>query len=512
MKIQKERLKSPAWTAVISACIFGVLVHLFGLLNILHNHDDINNQPYGYGSGVTSGRWLLGYLGKFAQKMTGNYDMPLLNGVIFIAFLAVSAGIIIQIFKVKSRGLSCLMGMLIVTFPAVTCTLLFRYTAPYYGVAVLFAVLAVWVIQEYRYGFLASAILTALALGIYQAYLPITASIFVLLLIRQALEEDLSFWKVIKRGIYYCSSMIAGLVLYYVALQASLAYYNTTLSDYQGISDMGNLSIKEIPGLVLDTIKAFVILLRDDYCTLAQNKLLKLCYLFVYVAIAAIILITVIKKRKSFDLIIAIAMLCAVFPIAVNLIMIMCPNGDIRTIMVFSFVILLCAPLLLVEVIPSEDKIEKSIKQYLQKGVMLIALITVLAYAYLTQVNYTAQYYANRQAENYLNALVVQVRMTEGFDTEKEWAFIGYIKDPLFQNPWQYADIYGDNKNSTYLLNSYSRTSWIKNYFGYTVPMADDQKVEELQEREDVKNMPCWPNEGSIKVIDDTIVIKFQDK
>ena len=125
-----------------------------------------------------------------------------------------------------------------------------------------------------------------------------------------------------------------------------------------------------------------------------------------------------------------------------------------------------------------------------------------------TNVEYISLYYSNRQTENYLNAMVVQVRMTEGFDTEKQWAFLGQIQDPLLRTPWQYEVRYGGNEPAEMMINRGTRYDWFLHYFGYSIPMADEQTIAELWEQEEVKQMPSWPNEGSVKVIGDVVVIK----
>jgi hypothetical protein len=506
----KKRLNSPAYFAMIITFIFGIAVHLFGLLNTMHNHDDINNQPAGYGTGVESGRWLLTILGKLAQQITGNYTLTWFNGVLFIAFLAVSVGFVVATFKLKSLKLGALIGMIFVVFPTATCTLLFRYTAPYYGLAILFAVLAVWVIGKIRFAFFISAALTAMSLGIYQGYLPLTASLFVLLLLKQTLDEDLDFLAMFKRGIFYCAAMVAGLVLYYVILQFSLRYYGVELLDYQGISGMGKLPLSDLFGVIMTAFSSYGALVTEDYCSLAQTGLLKIGYILAYVIFVAMIVTAIVGKKRRIGTVAAIVFLCAAFPLAGNLIVVMCPNSRIRTLMVYSMVILLWAPLLLMESMPPCPAVKKKLTSFSRKSVFAVILLAIFSYSYLAQVNYASQYYANRQMENYMNALVVQVRMTEGFDTEKKWAFIGKISDPLFKNRWLYADVYNDNMDSEHLLNSYSREEWIKYYFGYTVPLAWQSNVAELQKMEEVQNMPCWPNEGSIKVIGDYVVIKFQ--
>lgn len=509
MKDLKKRLYTPASVAMIATFVFGIVVHLFGLLNTMHNHDDINNQPTGFGTGVESGRWLLTILGKTVQRITGNYTLTWFNGVLFIAFLAVSVGFVVATFKLKGRKPGVLIGMIFVVFPTATCTLLFRYTAPYYGLAILFAVLAVWVIGRIKGAFFISAALTAMSLGLYQGYLPLTASLFVLLLLKQTLDEDLDFLAMFKRGLFYCATMVAGLVAYYVILQLSLRHYGVELLDYQGISDMGKLPLSDLFSVIMTAFSSYGALVTEDYCSLAQTDMLKTTYTLAYVIFAVMIVIAIVRKKRRIGTLAAVVFLCAALPLAGDLIVVMCPNSRIRTLMVYSMVIVLWAPLLLMESMPPFDA-KKKLASLSRKSVFAVILVAIFSYSYLAQVNYTSQYYANRQMENYMNALVTQVRMTEGFDTQKKWAFVGDIRDPLFKNRWLYADVYNDNMDSEYLLNSYSREEWIKYYFGYTVPLAWESNVADLQKKEEVQNMPCWPNEGSIMVIGDYVVIKFQ--
>lgn len=74
----------PPHLAAAAAFGSGLLVHLFGLVNVLHNYDDIAQQPRGYGTGVTSGRWLLSIMGDFCDAIGGNFNLPTVNGLLFL--------------------------------------------------------------------------------------------------------------------------------------------------------------------------------------------------------------------------------------------------------------------------------------------------------------------------------------------------------------------------------------------------------------------------------------------
>lgn len=99
--------------------------------------------------------------------------------------------------------------------------------------------------------------------------------------------------------------------------------------------------------------------------------------------------------------------------------------------------------------------------------------------------------------------------MTEGFDTEKTWAMIGDLSDPLLNDRWSEANTYGATSSTSGFLETMSRMRWIENYLGYQVPLADDRTVAELEKSDVVSSMPLWPDQGSIRVVGEYVVIKF---
>ena len=142
--------------------------------------------------------------------------------------------------------------------------------------------------------------------------------------------------------------------------------------------------------------------------------------------------------------------------------------------------------------------------------ILLVALL-VFFYGYYANVNYTAVYFAGEQIDNYLSGVVLRATMTEGYTTDKQWAMIGDIQDPLFGGPWDDEITYTGLAFTEYLLNQYSRENWIENYIGYEIPMADPETTTALAETEEVQAMPCYPNAGSIRVVGDAVVVKFQN-
>lgn len=508
---KKEYWKQPEIWALVVSFVVGLFIHLFGLVNILHNHDDIWNQPMGYGAGITSGRWMLSILGIVSQKLGFGYNLPTVNGVIFLIFIAISAGIVISVLQIRSRASASLVGAILAVFPSVTSVMFYKFTTVYYGIAVVLAVLAVWVLQKKKYGLPVSVVCIACSLGIYQAYIPITITLMVLVLLKQTLSGETDYRRLILRGFYYCGSLILGVLLYFLILNGLIAIFRTELTDYQGINSMGRLSVGELPVLVVQAIRQFCKIPLEDYCSLANTGLLKMSYAIVFGLSVISFVVVLMRSGQRWQIIALGVLLFLLLPLAVNFIVVMCPEGDIHTLMVYAFVLIPCIPLVLME--RWEDLCGKCGKLWgMCRGILCVALVTmILCYGYSANVHYTAMYYANRQVENYFSGLVTQVRMTPGYDTDKQWAFIGNFSDPLLHSDWKQAMSYGGNCFTDDLLNQYSRTSWINHYLGYQIPEASSEIIAKLLKTEMIRKMPCWPDQGSIQIIGEVVVIKLEN-
>ncbi len=496
--------------AAISAFVCGVCVHLYALVNNLYNYDDIAQQPKGYGTGITSGRWFLTLLGDFFDFWGGNYNLPLINGILFLVLISISAALLVGVLEIRRKSSAVLIGALFTVFPTAAATLFFRYTAVYYGVGILCSVSAAWILKKGKIGFFLSVLFIALSLGIYQAYVPITIGIFVMLLIRMALEGRSSNKKLIYRGCYYCAVLVAGVLTYFLLLKVCLIVYSTSLSSYQGVGNMGKLSLPELPGLVREAIYSVCMIPLKNYCGLSGMRLIKLTYFLLFGLSAVLIIYFLVTRVKDWKIWIITGVLCLAFALAVNFIVVMCPETWIYTLMVYAIVLIPCFPLVLLECFPICEQPDL-FQKIVNKICLVICTLLIFCYAYEANISYTSLYFANRQVENYCSDLVVQIRMTDGFEPGKKWAFLGNIQDPLLHSYWQFETRYGGNEFTQGLLKRYSLFYWIQCFVGYSPEFVTEDIVAELYTKQIVQEMPCWPNQGSIKVIDDLIVVKFEE-
>lgn len=497
--------------ALKSTLIVGIITHLFALTNVLHNYDSVGLQPYGYGTGIESGRWFLNLVAWRAIDWFGQYNVMMFNGLLMILLLAVSAALFVSVYRLSEKSAICI-GVVFATAPAVTSTMFFRYTAPFYGLAILLAVLAVWFLEKFRLGLVFSVGCTALALGLYQAYAPLTIGMFVLLLMQHTLRNDTPVGKLILKGLYYCAAIALGTVAYYIALQFLLNHYGKVLNEYQGISSMGSMGVADLLVRAKFAIVTYFKMPLTNYCDLAQTKPVVISYLLLEGLLLLTVVYLLMTRVRQILPTILMAVLVVCFALGVGFIEVMVPDGSVYTIMVFSYVLVLCAPLVLWELVelPEKESFER-IGRACGSAIMALVLFVCINYGYQADTNYTALYYANQKTINYLNSLVVQVRMTEGFTSDKEWAFIGMIEDPMLEDTWESVPGFGGNPTFRKLVNDYGQYAWPREYLGVRIPYASEKRVSELAQLDKVKAMPCWPDAGSIAVVDNTMVLKFEE-
>ena len=249
----------------LSTFVTGILAHLFVLTNVLHNYDSITQVPLGVGTSLSSGRWMLMYIEKFQNRFWAPYTVPFFEGMLTIFFLSVAACLVVSIFQIKNPLNCILTGAIIICFPAVTSMMFFMYTAPHYALAILLSILAVRMADKKWYGSIIAIFLLACSLGIYQAYLPFAAGLMVLLLIWKLMRKELNWIHTLFYGIKYVAILGGSIVAYMAILKITLWHYQITLSDYQGIDNMGGITLAKIPGILKNICQNFCHLASRDY-------------------------------------------------------------------------------------------------------------------------------------------------------------------------------------------------------------------------------------------------------
>ena len=239
--LYRKYVKQSWKTAFLAALILGFCVHIYKFTNTLPGHDSLYNY-YHTQNIVGSGRWFL----MIACGLSSFHDLPWLIGLFSMVYLAITAVIVADHFRIENPIVLILCSGMIVAYPSITETLFFEFTADGYFLAMLMAALAARLtrmdtITPKR--MVISGVLICLSCAIYQAYVSVALVLSICGFMLELLDGKRSTkecWKWVgQQAVIY----IAALASYYVIWQISMKLQGVAANDYRGISTLGSFGL-----------------------------------------------------------------------------------------------------------------------------------------------------------------------------------------------------------------------------------------------------------------------------
>jgi hypothetical protein len=207
-------------------------------------------------------------------------------------------------------------------------------------------------------------------------------------------------------------------------------------------------------------------------------------------------------KLKAIELV--VLLLCYI--VAINAIYFMCADG-IYSLMYFSYVFVIILPLCLVDrtLTLNINKVTV-VSEYILTFSISLGLIS---YCYFANGQYLSMDLSYRQAESYFTTLITQVKSVEGYTEETPIAVIGEWGNDssLYKN--SIMDVLEMSGRDNALADAYSWQYLLKYYCGFNGELIGIDEVGiPLNE---VESMPCYPESGAIRLINNTVVIKLSE-
>lgn len=502
------------WVAVI----VGVIAHGFMLFNKFSYHDDM--LLFSLGGTFDYGRWGLGIMEKLAEYTgLGWISSPMFMGSLSLIFIGANAVLVCEILHVRRRMRMVLLGAVMAVFPAVASIFAYMFTAALYFFAYFLLALAVYMISEEHpvKRCFAAACLIALSTGIYQAALAVCASLMVLTLINHVLKDpERTFAGHFREVLAYASTFLGGVVLYFAVNWLALMLTGSEATSYQGMNE--KYDVTRLPGKLIEAYHNF---LGGGYNGINSTP-------FLADGVKAVIVLTVIGVlaclyQSKCDKIIKLwaLFLMLLFPAAAYLVIFFSTGEafEIYTLMVYSLVYVFIFPIFVMERMEHGKRNKEKKIWILLAGVWKYALtfmvaMFILLYAYYDNAAYLKINFVQEQTIAYLNTLATQIKSAEGYKDEYPVVLLGYghgIKDQSFfhSEDFDKIAITGYQFDQEALVNDYLNIRYLKYHVGYEPEFYYDYT--DWWELPEVQEMSCYPDSGSIKVINGGVVVKFAE-
>lgn len=513
----RDRLTTAQQAAFIAAMLVGIVSHGFVMFNRLSYHDN-SASLYTLGATYESGRWGLGIIYKLQLLTTKTFSVPVFNSILSLIFIGIAAMAIVDIFRVHSKLVGAYIGAILVAFPVVTSIFSFMFTSWPYILAFLLAVEAAHILCQKQsiHRVIAASLVLACSLGLYQAFLGVAVTIFLVKLFMDVISGCITSVKqYAKDGVAYLVSLGLGLALWQILANAFRAITGIEAVVYKGMED--GYDILKLPSRIVIAIESFF---KFDLEGINNLRYLRLLFLAIFIVALIQMAILLIKRVNGTALKLAALVGLILIPIGMKVIYLLSTSDSyiVDSLMLYADVFEILIPVFLIQELETVS-IKNAI---IEKGIKLLTWLQVLAmlviavgYIYLDNAAYLKMDLYQEEAVAYFTALLANIKSTDGFSDDMEIVFVGMddLSDGTIAEVASNEQMDGVKLekyyNSLDNMIRYSGTlDFIREHCGYgnELVSVDDGSYAELAE---VKAMPTYPNDGGIAIIDNTLIVKF---
>ena len=501
----KNKIQPEHKASFIAALVVGLIAHLYKLTNWLPNWDSLVFR-YDSQNMIAIGRWFL----PVASAPSSYYDLPWLTGLIAILFFSLGAVCVCQLFGVRSRITATLIGAVVASFPTVTSVLAYNYVADAYALSFLLACIAPLLITDKKPRYVTAAVLIALSVGIYQAYVTTTIMLLLCYLITGIMRRSMSVRELLISSLRYLATGAAGMLLYYLVLSVILKITGTQMLEYQGVDSALSLSSIDILG-ALYTIKESFILFFFDFSSGISTFCIINCVLFSLIVI--FYLVDILRGRMDISRIVLLLLFVLFLPIGASVLALINSTVDYHNLMKMGFFVFYLIFLLCYERDDSNSERFRVIRCW---SILIVGALLVFNQIVIANVSYHKLTMAYENSYGTLIRIADRIEQTDGADACDSILVIGALDDSDAYSVVLPPDMTG--MTDGYIIRADDEIvgqsvlcSALNDYTHKNYAFLAGEEKKELLAKIDESSMDKWPSKDSIIVVDNVIVIKLGD-
>lgn len=491
------------WTVSLAALACMLLAHGFAFTNLFPNHDSTIV--------VYDAQWTMYVLGRWLQNLyypliRGKIAAPWLIGAFSTVFLALTGYCAARLLHLKRWAAALLTGLLACCATVVSALSTYNLWTDAYMLAMLLACAGVWCAERWRsiLGLLGAAVCFCGCLALYQSYIQFAVGLFLLLMIRQAIQGT-SWREWLGHGVYALVSLALGGGLYLISVKVSLMLTGYQLADTGNgraqLTRLGPVSI--LAGIPAVYQNFFSELLghsgwNDRGMRVATALLLALSVL------GLILLLRGKGVRAAVQAAIAVLLL----PLGLNVIYLL-TSGNVYILMQHALFLIYALPLMLFSFGGTGSP-----RKLWGWGAALLCAFLILRMVICANGAYVYTKLVYDQTARQVTAIMAKVQQLPGYEegvtpvvfagefTDSDFAY----QDPGFGR-YEEGDLHQVNSALTY---DGTIKWWFQHVMGSTANVVADQaQLDQWAEDPRVQAMPAYPEGAYCAMIDGTAVVRI---
>lgn len=476
---------------LLSICIF-LLIHMMKIVNYYPNWDSMYAiVKYGF-SGLSSGRW---FSGISLLILSSAYDLQWVNGAISSIFFSLTISLLINLYTIKKRFYCFIAIVLFAVFPSMASTLTY-FTSPANMFALFLSVLGVYlcIMQSDRKRGFAAILCFGFSLGIYQIYIFTAIIAFLYYVGNKLLDCEENIYDMKKTVFRFLISIIGGGGLYWLINSLLIKLYNYEITSYQGISEVGIMTLYEYALALKKMIKQICIFF------LGVNSITIYGIINIFIIIIALCCIVFILLNRVYTYKRKIA-LCILFlsclPISYSGYL-LSPGIGYHSIMEVGNYFIYLFIILIID------------KQSISVNIRKLASISLLLLCFYHFLNDNIAYHqlniGYEKTKFTVMETLIQIDLQNMEDIDKI-AVIGIVEPDSFQIT-TIPFIMGATSNY-FIPNQFEFIQFAKYFYGREFNGCTEEETDKIKRSKEFEQMPIYPNNGYVKNINGVIVVKL---
>jgi Ca2+/Na+ antiporter len=278
------------------------------------------------------------------------------------------------------------------------------------------------------------------------------------------------------------------------------------LYDYQGMNQMGQVTVSGLVSSIKTAYVQFFRPLYGDLSGLSSTRWSRVLYLCNAVICLVVLGIEFIRKKGFWNKALQI-ILYIMLPLSVNIVYVMAMSDTtiVHTLMLMPYVFVILYGVIFLE---KQNRIVWKRINY------VVLTLFILYHMNLANISYLKANHQQEAAIAYYTEMISNIKGCEGYSSAYPVIFYGRIIDGLDLSISNYSEfnmvtLTGYNASDIAFIAYFCDDNFLKYHCGYTYQTPANRS--EIIATEQFAQMPCYPEDGSIAVIDNVIVVKLSE-
>lgn len=530
----KKTLTAQVVFPLAVTAILCLIIHGYRFANDMFSHDSLLEIVQ------NDAAWQIA-LGRFMQPLLvflrGNICSPWLLCILQTLWLSLSVYLLTDILQIRNKSaILAVSGVVVSSEALIILNTSYLIDSDMYAFALFASIFGVWCFKKRTLAYSVIGIISiVISLATYQAYISVALTLMVILSILRLCSFSVDFKIILKQLIYYAVILLLGAIIYYGSWQVIRRILGIWAADsYNGMADMGHYENGELIASIQTTYKnVFLYFFEPSIMSNISFRGIKLRNIWKYAIIASNIAViltipagiisaflrqTRIYKPKKWQLIIRCiltALLLLLFPLACNFACLLSKGMEHPLMMFGATMIYVFAAAITVRIqywnnisaaagSTRPSLLKKSSVRILA---VLLGMIVWVHFIYANQM-YFKKSLQEKAAYSLISRIITDVEDIPGYTPGvTPVAISGY-----FESSPYLIELQGFEDLRPYSVGKTSLTYPGLDYSMINYYLSIDMNLIRIDGSIDaVRQMPSYPEAGSIAFIDDILVVKMSD-